>query len=131
MPRWFKEGLAMVFQIQASAENALSIKQGMQRATSVNGFLPLSEISSDEKFTANTEQTLSKNRQHISWADPYAQSCFMASYFVSQLPEGGLESFLTDLQYQRKFDEVFEQHTQLTPDEFYKQWLAQLSDQLG
>ncbi|BCM88857.1 hypothetical protein IAD21_00699 [Abditibacteriota bacterium] len=129
MPVWLKEGLATLVGTQASRENATSIKQRMQRAASVNAFLPLTGLSSRQEFAKNTEDYVTKSRKNIYCADTYPQSCFMASYFLSLLPTQGLEAFLTDLGQKRNFDEVFQKYTQHTPDAFYRDWLAQITKQ--
>lgn len=129
MPIWLREGLAMVAQSRSSQANSLSNLRRMRNTLSVNGILPLSELSSRDRFVANNEAYVS--RKGTYGPDAYTQVYFMASYFLSQLPEGGLEAFLTDLARERDFDAVFEKHMNGSLDAFYRGWLAQLPSQLS
>lgn len=122
LPNWFKEGIALVAEGRNDEARCDDFKIRMQRVLRSRSLLPLAALSNWTSFAEKATAGINDRKLGLPAADPYAQSYYMASYFLSLLPEDGLNSFLTDVRAKGNFEAAFRQHTHLTSAAFYTQW---------
>jgi hypothetical protein len=130
MPTWVAEGLATIAETRFSSSVLNKYKERMQRARTANAILPIAALNDRKNFLKTTEESVTLQQKGEAGAEPYIQSYFLGSYLITLLPPEGLGKFLSGMG-REGFWPALKKQTGLSEEEFYRNWLEWLPQQLN